>query len=310
MTEGSAEIVQPQDGDGTSCGFVALIGAPNAGKSTLLNQLVGSKISIVTHKVQTTRARIRAIALEGAAQIIFVDTPGIFSPKRKLDEEMVHAAWAGAADADATVLLIGARDGLNEDNTRIIEGLEATGAKAILAINKIDLVPHENLLQLAADLNARFAFTDTFMISALKGHGVADLRVALAGRMPKGPWLYPEDQIADVPMRMLASEITREKLYLRLHDELPYASTVETEKWTEKKDGSVRIEQVIYVQRDSQKKIVLGKNGQTIKKIGQSAREEITETIGQTAHLFLFVKVREKWADDPERLRMMGLEPR
>lgn len=310
MTEGSAEIVQPQDLKETSCGFVALIGAPNAGKSTLLNQLVGSKIAIVTHKVQTTRARIRAIALEGAAQIIFVDTPGIFSPKRKLDEEMVHAAWAGAADADATVLLIGARDGLNEDNTRIIEGLEATGAKAVLAINKIDLVPHENLLQLAADLNARFTFTDTFMISALKGHGVADLRTALADKMPKGPWLYPEDQIADVPMRMLASEITREKLYLRLHDELPYASTVETEKWTEKKDGSVRIEQVIYVQRDSQKKIVLGKNGQTIKKIGQSAREEITETIGQTAHLFLFVKVREKWADDPERLRMMGLEPR
>jgi GTP-binding protein Era len=310
MTEGTTEIVQPQDIKGTSCGFVALIGAPNAGKSTLLNQLVGSKISIVTHKVQTTRARIRAIALEGAAQIIFVDTPGIFSPKRKLDEEMVHAAWAGAADADATVLLIGARDGLNEDNTRIIEGLEATGAKAILAINKIDLVPHENLLQLAADLNARYQFTDTFMISALKGHGVADLRTALAGRMPTGPWLYPEDQIADVPLRMLASEITREKLYLRLHDELPYASTVETEKWTEKKDGSVRIEQVIYVQRDSQKKIVLGKNGQTIKKIGQSAREEISETIGQTAHLFLFVKVREKWADDPERLRMMGLEPR
>lgn len=310
MKEGSAEIVEPQDTGGTSCGFVALIGAPNAGKSTLLNQLVGSKIAIVTHKVQTTRARIRAIALEGVAQIIFVDTPGIFSPKRKLDEEMVHAAWAGAADADATVLLIGARDGLNEDNVRIIEGLEATGAKAILAINKIDLVPHENLLQLAADLNARFPFTDTFMISALKGHGVADLRTALAERMPKGPWLYPEDQIADVPLRMLASEITREKLYLRLHDELPYASTVETEKWTEKKDGSVRIEQVIYVQRDSQKKIVLGKNGQTIKKIGQAAREEITETIGQTAHLFLFVKVREKWADDPERLRMMGLDPR
>ncbi len=310
MTDNSADMMLPEGGGVTNCGFVALIGAPNAGKSTLLNQLVGSKIAIVTHKVQTTRARIRAIALEGTAQIIFVDTPGIFLPKRKLDEEMVHAAWAGAADADATVLLIGARDGLNEDNTRIIEGLEATGAKAILAINKIDLVPHENLLQLAADLNARYPFTDTFMISALKGHGVADLRTALAHRMPKGPWLYPEDQIADVPMRVLASEITREKLYLRLHDELPYASTVETEKWTEKKDGSVRIEQVIYVERDSQKKIVLGKNGQTIKKIGQAAREEITETIGQTAHLFLFVKVREKWADDPERLRMMGLEPR
>lgn len=310
MTDDSAEMMLPEGGGATSCGFVALIGAPNAGKSTLLNQLVGSKIAIVTHKVQTTRARIRAIALEGTTQIIFVDTPGIFLPKRKLDEEMVHAAWAGAADADATVLLIGARDGLNDDNVRIIEGLEATGAKAILAINKIDLVPHENLLQLAADLNARYPFTDTYMISALKGHGVADLRTALANRMPKGPWLYPEDQIADVPMRVLASEITREKLYLRLHDELPYASTVETEQWTEKKDGSVRIEQVIYVERDSQKKIVLGKNGQTIKKIGQAAREEITETIGQTAHLFLFVKVREKWADDPERLRMMGLEPR
>ena len=310
MTDDSAEMMLPEGGGVTSCGFVALIGAPNAGKSTLLNQLVGSKIAIVTHKVQTTRARIRAIALEGTTQIIFVDTPGIFLPKRKLDEEMVHAAWAGAADADATVLLIGARDGLNDDNVRIIEGLEATGAKAILAINKIDLVPHENLLQLAADLNARYPFTDTYMISALKGHGVADLRTALANRMPKGPWLYPEDQIADVPMRVLASEITREKLYLRLHDELPYASTVETEQWTEKKDGSVRIEQVIYVERDSQKKIVLGKNGQTIKKIGQAAREEITETIGQTAHLFLFVKVREKWADDPERLRMMGLEPR
>lgn len=310
MTDDSAEMMLPEGGGATSCGFVALIGAPNAGKSTLLNQLVGSKIAIVTHKVQTTRARIRAIALEGTTQIIFVDTPGIFLPKRKLDEEMVHAAWAGAADADATVLLIGARDGLNDDNVRIIKGLEATGAKAILAINKIDLVPHENLLQLAADLNARYPFTDTYMISALKGHGVADLRTALANRMPKGPWLYPEDQIADVPMRVLASEITREKLYLRLHDELPYASTVETEQWTEKKDGSVRIEQVIYVERDSQKKIVLGKNGQTIKKIGQAAREEITETIGQTAHLFLFVKVREKWADDPERLRMMGLEPR
>ena len=310
MTDDSAEMMLPEGGGATSCGFVALIGAPNAGKSTLLNQLVGSKIAIVTHKVQTTRARIRAIGLEGTTQIIFVDTPGIFLPKRKLDEEMVHAAWAGAADADATVLLIGARDGLNDDNVRIIEGLEATGAKAILAINKIDLVPHENLLQLAADLNARYPFTDTYMISALKGHGVADLRTALANRMPKGPWLYPEDQIADVPMRVLASEITREKLYLRLHDELPYASTVETEQWTEKKDGSVRIEQVIYVERDSQKKIVLGKNGQTMKKIGQAAREEITETIGQTAHLFLFVKVREKWADDPERLRMMGLEPR
>lgn len=310
MTDSSAEAVRRTDADQTSCGFVALIGAPNAGKSTLLNQLVGSKISIVTHKVQTTRARVRAIAIEGSTQIVFVDTPGIFLPRRKLDEEMVQAAWSGAADADATVLLIGARDGLNGDNERIIDGLVTSGGKAILAINKIDLVPHETLLQLTAELNDRYPFADTFMISALKGHGVADLRTALANQMPKGPWLYPEDQIADIPLRLLASEITREKLYLRLHDELPYASTVETEKWTEKKDGSVRIEQVIYVERDSQKKIVLGKNGQTIKKIGQAAREEISETIGQTAHLFLFVKVREKWASDPERLRMMGLDTR
>jgi GTP-binding protein Era len=294
----------------TRCGFVALIGAPNAGKSTLMNQLVGSKISIVTHKVQTTRARIRAIALEGPSQIIFVDTPGIFSPKRKLDEEMVAAAWAGAAEADATVLLIDARDGLNEANRKIIEGLQAAGLKAMLAINKIDTVPNESLLKLTEELNQLYPFTDTFMISALKGHGVHDLRETLAERMPLGPWLYPEDQIADLPLRLLAAEITREKLYLRLHDELPYASTVETESWQERKDGSVRIEQVVYVERDSQKKIVLGKGGQTIKAIGQAARGEIAEAIGQKVHLFLFVKVREKWAEDPERLRMMGLEPR
>ena len=294
----------------TKCGFVALIGAPNAGKSTLLNQLVGSKISIVTHKVQTTRARIRAIALEGSAQIIFVDTPGIFAPKRKLDQEMVLAAWAGAAEADATVLLIDARDGLNEENTAIIEGLEKTGAKAILAINKIDTVKSESLLTLAAQLNERFKFTDTFMISALKGHGVADLRTTLAQQMQDGPWLYPEDQIADLSMRLLAAEITREKLYLRLHDELPYASTVETETWTEKKDGSVRIEQVIFVERDSQKKIVLGKAGQTIKAIGKQAREDIATALGQPVHLLLFVKVRDNWANDPERLRMMGLDPK
>ena len=291
------------------CGFVALIGAPNAGKSTLLNQLVGSKISIVTHKVQTTRARIRAIALEGDAQTIFVDTPGIFAPKRKLDEEMVAAAWAGASEADATVLLIDARDGLNEANRAIIDGLEKTGLKAMLAINKIDTVPREKLLTLADELNKLYPFTDTFMISAMKGHGVNDLKQTLAARMPEGPWLYPEDQMADLPLRMLAAEITREKLFLRLHDELPYASTVETETWQERKDGSVRIEQVIFVERDSQKKIVLGKNGQTVKAIGQAARAEIAEAIGQKVHLFLFVKVREKWAEDPERLRMMGLDP-
>ncbi len=291
------------------CGFVALIGAPNAGKSTLLNQLVGSKIAIVTHKVQTTRARIRAIAIEGDAQIIFVDTPGIFAPKRKLDEAMVAAAWAGAAEADATVLLIDARDGLNEANLAIIEGLEKTNLKVMLAINKIDTVQRERLLTLADELNKRYPFTDTFMISAMKGHGVHDLKETLAARMPEGPWLYPADQMADLPLRMLASEITREKLFLRLHDELPYASTVETETWQERKDGSVRIEQVIFVERDSQKKIVLGKNGQTVKAIGQAARAEIAEAIGQPVHLFLFVKVREKWAEDPERLRMMGLDP-
>ncbi len=291
------------------CGFVALIGAPNAGKSTLLNQLVGSKIAIVTHKVQTTRARIRAIAIEGDAQIIFVDTPGIFAPKRKLDEAMVAAAWAGAAEADATVLLIDARDGLNEANQSIIEGLEKSNLKVMLAINKIDTVQREKLLTLADELNKRYPFTDTFMISAMKGHGVNDLKETLAAGMPEGPWLYPEDQMADLPLRMLASEITREKLFLRLHDELPYASTVETETWQERKDGSVRIEQVIFVERDSQKKIVLGKNGQTVKAIGQAARAEIAEAIGQNVHLFLFVKVREKWAEDPERLRMMGLDP-
>ena len=293
----------------TRCGFVALIGAPNAGKSTLLNQLVGSKIAIVTHKVQTTRARIRAIALEGPAQIIFVDTPGIFAPKRKLDEAMVAAAWAGAAEADTTVLLIDARDGLNEANRAIVEGLEKAGLKVMLAINKIDTVPSEKLLVLADELNKLYPFTDTFMISAMKGHGVKDLKQTLADRMPAGPWLYPEDQVADLPLRMLAAEITREKLFLRLHDELPYASTVETETWQERKDGSVRIEQVVFVERDSQKKIVLGKNGQTIKAIGQAARTEIAEELGQKVHLFLFVKVREKWAEDPERLRMMGLDP-
>ena len=303
------EMNAGDDATQTRCGFVALIGAPNAGKSTLLNQLVGSKISIVTHKVQTTRARIRAIALEGNTQIIFVDTPGIFAPKRKLDEEMVAAAWAGAVEADATVLLIDARDGLNEANRAIVEGLEKANLKVMLAINKIDTVPREKLLLLADELNKLYPFTDTFMISAMKGHGVQDLKQTLADRMPPGPWLYPEDQVADLPLRMLAAEITREKLFLRLHDELPYASTVETETWQERKDGSVRIEQVIFVERDSQKKIVLGKNGQTIKAIGQAARTEIAEALGQKVHLFLFVKVREKWAEDPERLRMMGLDP-
>jgi GTP-binding protein Era len=293
----------------TRCGVVALIGAPNAGKSTLLNQLVGSKISIVTHKVQTTRARIRAIALEGPAQIIFLDTPGIFTPRRMLDRAMVEAAWGSAADADIVVLLVDARDGLDEHTEKILAGLEKAGLRAQLAINKIDLVRNDSLLALTQSLTERFAFGEVFLISALTGDGVVDLRQFLAKSMPVGPWLYPEDQIADIPMRLLAADITREKLFLRLHQEVPYSSTVETENWAERKDGSIRIDQVIYVERDSQKKIVLGKNGAAIKAIGQAARRDLAEFLETKVHLFLFVKVREKWAEDPERYRGMGLEP-
>jgi GTP-binding protein Era len=293
----------------TRCGVVALIGAPNAGKSTLLNQLVGSKISIVTHKVQTTRARIRAIALEGPAQIIFLDTPGIFTPRRMLDKAMVEAAWGSAADADIVVLLVDARDGLDEHTEKILAGLEKAGLSAQLAINKIDLVRNDSLLALTQSLTERFAFGEVFLISALTGDGVVDLRQFLAKSMPAGPWLYPEDQIADIPMRLLAADVTREKLFLRLHQEVPYSSTVETETWTERKDGSIRIDQVIYVERDSQKKIVLGKNGATIKAIGQAARRDLAEFLETNVHLFLFVKVREKWTEDPERYRGMGLEP-
>jgi GTP-binding protein Era len=293
----------------TRCGVVALIGAPNAGKSTLLNQLVGSKISIVTHKVQTTRARIRAIALEGPAQIIFLDTPGIFTPRRMLDKAMVEAAWGSAADADIVVLLVDARDGLDEHTEKILAGLEKAGLRAQLAINKIDLVRNDSLLALTQSLTERFAFGEVFLISALTGDGVVDLRQFLAKSMPVGPWLYPEDQIADIPMRLLAADITREKLFLRLHQEVPYSSTVETENWAERKDGSIRIDQVIYVERDSQKKIVLGKNGAAIKAIGQAARRDLAEFLETKVHLFLFVKVREKWAEDPERYRGMGLEP-
>jgi GTP-binding protein Era len=295
--------------DATACGFAAIIGVPNAGKSTLLNALVGSKVSIVTHKVQTTRARIRAIAIEGVAQIIFVDTPGLFQPKRALDQAMVDAAWSGAAEADLVILVADAREGLSADVERIIDGLQNLTTPVVLALNKVDLVPRETLLPLAERFNARRRFAATFMISALTGSGVADLRRFAAAAMPKGPWLYPEDQIADLPLRLLAAEITREKLFLRLHDELPYSSTVETEAWEERKDGSVKIDQVVFVEREGQRKIVLGKAGQTIKAIGQAARKEIAEAIGQPVHLFLFVKVRENWADDPERLRMMGLDP-
>jgi GTPase len=293
---------------GTHCGFVALIGAPNAGKSTLLNQLVGAKVSIVSRKVQTTRALVRGIALEGPNQIIFVDTPGIFAPKRRLDRAMVTSAWGGAGDADAVALLIDARKGMDEEVEAILARLPQLRSPKILVLNKIDTIEHERLLGLAADINARLPFAETFMISALKGYGVAKFKEKLAGMMPEGPWLYPEDQISDAPLRALAAEITREKLFERLHDELPYQSTVETELWKDQPDGSARVEQTIYVTREGQKKIVIGEGGKTIKSIGSAARKEIMEAAEQKVHLFLFVKVRENWGDDPERYREMGLE--
>lgn len=292
----------------THCGYVALIGAPNAGKSTLLNALVGAKVSIVSRKVQTTRALVRGIALHEATQIIFVDTPGLFRPKRRLDRAMVTSAWSGAADADVICLLIDVRKGVDEENEAILARLGELKQPKLLVLNKIDLVERSTLLGLAADLNARVPFEATFMIAAINGDGVEDLRRALAARMPAGPWLYPEDQISDAPLRHLAAEITREKLFERLHDELPYASTVETDQWKEQRDGSVRIEQTIFVERESQRKIVLGKSGQTIKAIGSAARAEIAEAAEAKVHLFLFVKVRENWGDDPERYREMGLE--
>lgn len=292
----------------TRCGFCAIIGAPNAGKSTLVNQLTGSKVSIVSHKVQTTRARIRAIAIEGNAQIVLVDTPGIFKPKRTLDRAMVDIAWGGAGDADAVILLVDGRPGLTEEAKAIIAQLAATKTKALLVINKIDLMSRERLLEVAAEYNAAYGFDQTFMVSALTGSGTQDLLKAIAARMPESPWLYPEDQVADVQLRFMAAEMTREKIYERLHEELPYASTVETEGWEERKDGSVKIDQVIYVQRDSQKAIVLGKGGQTVKLINQLARAEMEKYFERKVHLFLFVKVRENWAEDKERLRNMGLD--
>ncbi|MHB2265767.1 GTPase Era [Aliihoeflea sp. PC F10.4] len=292
----------------TRSGFVALIGAPNAGKSTLLNQLVGTKVSIVTHKVQTTRAVVRGIATHKNAQIVFLDTPGIFKPRRKLDEAMVTTAWGGAKDADMIALLIDAERGIRGDAETILERLENVRQPKILILNKIDQVKREDLLALAAKANEKVGFERTFMVSALNGSGCADLLDDLAETVQEGPWYYPEDQISDLPMRQLAAEITREKLFLRLHQELPYSSHVETERWEEKKDGSVKIEQVIYVERDSQKKIVLGRKGETIRAIGQAAREELAEILEQKVHLFLFVKVRENWINDPERYREMGLE--
>jgi GTPase len=299
---------EPAAASDTRCGVVALIGAPNAGKSTLLNALVGAKISIVTPKVQTTRALLRGIAVEGVAQLIFVDTPGIFAPRRRLDRAMVGTAWGSAQDADIVALLIDSRKGVEEDDEAILRGLADVRAKKVLVLNKVDLVEKPKLLALAQTLNERIQFAVTFMISALSGDGVADLKGWLAAQAPAGPWLYPEDQMSDAPLRQLAAEITREKLYLRLHQELPYRSTVETDIWKELRDGSVRIEQTIYVERESQRKIVLGKGGQTIKAIGAAARVDIAEAIEQPVHLFLFVKVREGWGDDPERYREMGLE--
>jgi GTPase len=292
----------------TRCGFAALVGAPNAGKSTLLNQLVGAKVSIVSRKAQTTRALVRGIAIDGPAQIVLVDTPGIFKPKRKLDRAMVASALSGATDADVVALLVDARRGIDEEVDAILARLGEVRAPKLLILNKIDLIAREKLLALAAELNERQKFEETFMISALTGDGVADLRRALAKRMKPSPWLYPEDQLSDAPLRLLAAEITREQIYERLHDELPYQSTVETDSWTNQKDGSARIEQTIYVARDGQKRIVIGEGGRTIKSIGQAARREIAEAAEQPVHLFLFVKVRENWAEDPERYREMRLE--
>jgi GTPase len=315
-----------------SCGFVALIGAPNAGKSTLINALVGSKVSVVSRKAQTTRSTVRGIVLEGSAQIIFVDTPGLFEPKRRLDRAMAASAWGAAADADALALLIDARQetqgssktdreaqksgstitpspsSLSEQTEKILQALGESRKRKVLVLNKIDLVDRRALLALAESLNAALKFEDTFMISAATGDGLDQLRARLGAMMAPGPWLYPEDQITDAPIRSLAAEITREKLFERLHDELPYQTTVETDSWKELPDGSVRIEQTIFVSRDSHKKIVIGEGGRTLKSIGMAARKEIAEANDGPVHLFLFVKVRANWLDDPERYRAMGLE--
>jgi len=296
------------DSEQTRCGYVAVIGAPNAGKSTLVNQLVGAKVSIVTHKVQTTRTRVLGIAMRGATQLVLVDTPGIFAPKRRLDRAMVRAAWDGAKDADAIVLLVDAQGGVTPEVDRIIQGLSDGKRRAILALNKVDTVKAETLLGLSARLNASFAFERTFMISALNGSGVEDLAKTLAAEMPWSPWLFPEDEASDMPVRLLAAEVTREKLFLNVHEEVPYALTVETELWEEKPDGSARVEQTIYVERDSQKAIILGKGGQRIKAIGAAARHDLEAMLEKRIHLFLFVKVREGWQNDRERYRTWNLE--
>jgi GTPase len=309
MTDDAPKITtEPTAAVATRCGFVALIGAPNVGKSTLVNALVGSKVTIVSRKVQTTRALIRGIVIENNAQIILVDTPGIFLPKRRLDRAMVSTAWSGAHDADLVCVLLDAKSGIDEEADAILQKLSTVRHPKILVLNKIDLVPREKLLALTKAVNDRLPFEQTFMVSALSGDGVDDLRRTLAAMVPPGPFHYPEDQMSDAPMRHLAAEITREKIFRQLHQELPYQSTVETDSWTERKDKSVRIEQTIFVERESQRKIVLGKGGSAIKSIGADARKEIAEILGQPVHLFLFVKVRENWGEDPDRYREMGLE--
>jgi GTP-binding protein Era len=292
----------------TRCGFIALIGAPNAGKSTLTNALVGSKVAIVTPKVQTTRTLLRGIAMVGNAQLVFIDTPGIFAPKRRLDRAMVTTAWTGAHDADLVGVLIDAKSGLDDEADRILKQLSEVKQPKVLILNKVDIVEKEKLLALAHAANDRVKFETTFMISAMTGDGVEDVKNWFASKVPEGPWHFPEDEVSDAPLRVLASEVTREKLYLKLHQELPYQSTVETEIWKEQKDGSVRIEQTVYVERESQRKIVLGKGGQSIRNIGAASRRELMEILERPVHLFLFVKVREGWGDDPERYRAMGLE--
>jgi GTP-binding protein Era len=292
----------------TRAGFVAVVGAPNVGKSTLVNRFVGAKVSIVSPKVQTTRTRVLGICMAGAAQLILVDTPGIFAPRRRLDRAMVAAAWSGAADADAVLLVVDAEAGLDGDTRTIVERLKAAGRKAVLAINKVDAVKKPRLLKLTAELDRVGIFTDTFMISALTGDGVEDLKRFLAGRLPQGPWLFPEDQICDMPNRLTAAEITREQIYLQLRQELPYAAAVETTDWLEKDDGSVRIEQAIYVEKESQKAIVVGKHGSRIKALGEAARKQLEAIFGRRVHLFLQVKVKPKWGDDPARYRDLGLD--
>ena len=305
--EGDAPAVAGPDAD-TRCGFVAIIGAPNAGKSTLVNRLVGTKVSIVSRKVQTTRSIVRGIVMAGRSQIVLVDTPGIFAPRRRLDRAMVDTAWGGARDADLVALLVDAAQGADDEVQALLATLRDIPHPKILVLNKVDAVKRETLLVLADALNQALPFERTFMVSALTGDGLADLVSFLAARVPAGPWLYPEDEVSDLPLRQLAAEITREKLFERLHQELPYQATVETEEWKEQPDGSVRLSQTIFVERDSQKKIVIGKGGATIKAISMAARAEIGEIAEKPVHLFLFVKVRENWADDPERYREMGIE--